>query len=159
MAIAFRDWDHDELTTTFSMSTQVFTDIGMNVTVTTEAATDKVWLFAGVSTSSLAAGNSPFIKFLRNGATDVLLGDAASNRARTLGCGSSANIGDTSQTTAGLIAVDEPGAIGIFTYQLYIRAGASVSAIYVNRGQSDADDTLNARCAVQLVAFVLPVNF
>lgn len=159
MPFPFIDWDHDELTVPFTMNTKIFTSVGMSVTVTTTSATDKVWLMASLPTSSNAAGNAPYLKFLRNGATDVLIGDAAGSRVRTLGCGSSTNEGDTAMTNCGLIAVDQPGVAGNYTYTVVMRVGdVDGSAVVVNRGDFDTNNDLNGRGASELTAFVISAN-
>lgn len=152
-----KDWDHDELTTVFQMSSTVFASIGLSVTVTTQLATDEVWLFASVPTSAISSGSSPYMKYLRDNVTDVLVGAAAGNRIRSLACGSNTNVGNTSVTAGTLLAVDSPGGVGAYTYQIYIRVGDVVSAVYVNRGDADVNVNTDARCAVQMTAYVMPL--
>lgn len=155
---AIRDYDVCNLTTTFSTNTKTFVDVGMLCTVTTEAVTDLVVVWLSMPSSSSAAGNAPYFKILR-GVNDTLIGDAAGSRVRCLGCGSSANEGDSAMTSSIFHMVDAPGSIGTFTYKVQMRVGdVDASSVYLNRSQIDSDNDNYARGACQMIVAVIPQN-
>tara|TARA_R100000734_G_C3261436_1_gene60011 strand:+ start:48 stop:584 length:537 start_codon:yes stop_codon:yes gene_type:complete len=128
-------------TDTFSTSATSYTAVtGLSAVITPSSSSNKILVMVGITlgTSSYTAHYS-----LRRGAsTDLLLADAASNRARTTAV---SNPRDTetgaTQNTIPNVFLDSPNTTSATTYQAYIKCRNTSQTVYVNRSHLDNDGT------------------
>ena len=135
-------------TDTFSSASTSFTEItGLTASITPSATSSKILVVTSLSTTNSTANNGSQYRIQR-GATDILLGDAASNRTRT----SFGNVAVQSNHDIRLMSMsylDSPNTTSSTTYSIEMRM-VSASAGYVNRSGSDSDSADFARAASTL---------
>jgi hypothetical protein len=123
-------------TDTFSTTATSYTAVtGVSVAITPSSSSSKILVMVAISlgTSSYTAHYS-----LRRGGTDILLADAASNRARTTAVASPTDSSsDRTQPLAGMF-LDSPSTTSATTYKIQISGDTTV---YVNR-PSNFDSTV-----------------
>lgn len=134
-------------TDTFSTTSTSFTDVtGLTVSITPSSATNKVLLVAQVSLGSSANGVN---LRLSGGNAGTYIGDAASNRIRSVIGGSSLMAGDAIESMV-LVFLDSPATTSSTTYAVEMRT--SGSAGYVNRSTSDVNLADYSRGASSITA-------
>ena len=136
-------------TDTFTSNSQTFTDVtGMSVAITPSASSSKVLVFAKVSCGQ-ASGNNLMVKLLRD-STDILVGDAASNRIRTSAVvysHSSINAGPIyGQTEVPILYLDSPSSTSELTYKIQFKQGEDLTGA-LNASADDSDNASRPRTA------------
>ena len=132
-------------TDTFSTSSTSFVDItGLAATITPVATSSKILVVGYVSgAGDSGAANSAFR--LVRGSTDILLGDAASNRTRASGFLTAGTAGDVVSNEP-FNFLDSPATTSATTYKLTMRTLAAGTG-FVNRTKNDTDNALHTRLA------------
>lgn len=121
---------------------------GMSVTITPKINTSKILILVDLKASGTQAASIVRSRLLRD-STPVYIGDAASNRARSMGQfyggNSDANF---YMAQIGGTFLDSPNTSSAITYKVQIGGDANTSTLYVNRTQGDRDGTnMDARGA------------
>lgn len=119
-------------------STSYVAVTGLSATITPSATSSKVLVHVVIS---MGTGSYTAHYTLRRGtSTDLLIGDAASNRTRVTAV---PNPGDTDTTrkldSIPTVFLDSPNTTSATTYQPYIKIRQSGHTIYVNRNSNDND--------------------
>ena len=132
-------------TDTFTTSSTSFVDVtGLSVTITPKSSTSKIWVVGTVSgAGDSGVANSAFR--LVRASTDILLGDAASNRTTASGLLTTQVAGDQ-VTNESFNFLDSPATTSATTYKITMRTLQAGNG-YVNRTKNDADNANNARLA------------
>ena len=124
-------------TDTFSTTSQSDTAVtGLSVAITPSSTSSKILVMVQIC---LGTGSYTALYSLRRGSTDILLADAASNRARTTAVINPRDT-DTNRMNNAIPTtfLDSPNTTSATTYQAYIRNRTS-SIAYVNRSHNDND--------------------
>ena len=125
-------------TDTFSTTATSYTAVtGLSVAITPSSSSSKILVMVAISlgTSSYTAHYS-----LRRGSTDILLADAASNRARTTAVASPTDSNsDRTQEIVSTTYLDSPSTTSATTYQAFIKCRNTSQTVYVNRSHNDND--------------------
>ena len=125
-------------TDTFSTTATSYTAVtGLSVAITPSSSSSKILVMVAISlgTSSYTALYS-----LRRGSTDILLADAASNRARTTAVASPTDSNsDRTQEIVSTTYLDSPSTTSATTYQAFIKCRNTSQTVYVNRSHNDND--------------------
>jgi len=121
-------------TDTFSVSSSTFTDVtGLSQSITPTSASNKVLILAQVS---VGVANQDFgVKVIRD-STDIYIGDASGALVRT-----SVSLGNVSSGAMSVVSInflDSPATTSATNYKIQIQS-VSGGAVYVNRGQDDAE--------------------
>jgi hypothetical protein len=121
-------------TDTFSVSSSTFTDVtGLAQSITPTSASNKVLILAQVS---VGVANQDFgVKVIRD-STDIYIGDASGALVR-----SSVSLGNVSSGAMSVVSInflDSPATTSATNYKIQIQS-VSGGAVYVNRGQDDAE--------------------
>jgi len=121
-------------TDTFSVSSSTFTDVtGLAQSITPTSASNKVLILAQVS---VGVANQDFgVKVIRD-STDIYIGDASGALVRT-----SVSLGNVSSGAMSVVSInflDSPATTSATNYKIQIQS-VSGGAVYVNRGQDDAE--------------------
>jgi hypothetical protein len=128
-------------TNTFTTSSQTFTTVtGLTATITPSSTSNKVLVTAQISytpADSLGTNGMGFFKVTRGG-TDIYIGDAASNRVRTVFGGRNQVVGDLVLLSGSIQFLDSPSSTSALTYQVEAR-GVDGSSVFVNVASSDQD--------------------
>jgi hypothetical protein len=127
-------------TDTFSTTSQSYTAVtGLSAVITPSSTSSKILVMVQIC---LGTGSYTALYSLRRGSTDILLADAASNRARTTAV---INPRDTDTTRMNnaipTTFLDSPNTTSATTYQAYIKCRSSGHTIYVNRSSNDNDSS------------------
>lgn len=131
-------------TDTFTTTSATFTDVtGMSVTITPQSATSQILVMVQGNVGNNSAANGCLFTLLR-GATQIDIGDAASNRARV--STQTYNPGDNRFVNFGLTFLDSPATTSATTYKLQTRVDLA-GTMYLNRSFTDADLGSNGRGA------------
>lgn len=127
-------------TDTFETNSQTYTAVtGLSVAITPSSTSSKILV-----TVQICFGTGSYTGYysLRRGSTDILLADAASNRARTTAV---INPRDTDSTRMNnaipTTFLDSPNTTSATTYQAYIKCRTSGHSVYVNRSSNDNNDS------------------
>jgi len=132
-------------TDTFTMNSQTFADVtGISATVTPSNSANKVLILVHLQTSSVSTTNQQHYKLLR-GATDIAIGDTASNRTRAT-MATSSDQGYVMQTVS-MVHLDSPNTTSATTYKVQVRSSGAGNALYVNRTVDDIDSAVYPRLA------------
>jgi|688.fasta_scaffold231567_3 hypothetical protein len=133
------------VTSVLSITSTTFTDLGMSVTITPRSTSNKILILMDLHASNSGADDSLF-KLVR-GATDIYIGDAASNRPRVTG-----GSGFTSNTIQSVVAhfIDSPATTSSTTYKIQTQSFSGT--VYVNRTGLDSDNAVYGRFASSLIA-------
>jgi len=134
-------------TDTATVANASFTDMsGLTLNITPSASSSKVLVIFNLNIST-ANGQRGGIKLVR-GSTDLLIGDAASNRNRT---------SHMTMSTSGahslhvpLVYLDSPSTTSATTYKIQAQCESGQN-IHVNRTDSDTDNDTYSRSASSLV--------
>ncbi len=125
-------------TDTFSTTATSYTAVtGLSVAITPSSSSSKILVMVAISlgTSSYTAHYS-----LRRDGTDILLADAASNRARTTAVASPTDYAfDRTQEIVNTTYLDSPSTTSATTYQAFIKCRDTSQTVYVNRSHNDND--------------------
>ena len=131
-------------TDTFTTTSATFADVtGMSVSITPQSATSQILVMVQGNAGNNSATNGSFFTILR-GATQIDLGDAASNRQRT--STQVYSTGDLKFVNFSLTFLDSPATTSATTYKLQTRVD-NAGTVYFNRSYSDTDVTTNGRGA------------
>lgn len=131
-------------TDTFTTTSATFTDVtGMSVTITPQSATSQILVMVQGNAGNNSATNGCFFTLLR-GATQIDMGDAASNRARV--STQTYSGGDARFINFGLTFLDSPATTSATTYKLQTRVDLA-GTMYLNRSHGDSDLTSVGRAA------------
>ena len=125
-------------TDTFSTTSQSDTAVtGLSVAITPSSTSSKILVMVQIC---LGTGSYTALYSLRRGSTDILLADAASNRARTTAVINPRDT-DTNRMNNAIPTtfLDSPNTTSATTYQAYIKCRSSGHTIYVNRSANDND--------------------
>ena len=123
-------------TDTFSTASSSFTDItGLSASITPKSISNKILVTAHVTAG--CNGNSSYFKVLR-GATDISVGDAASNRARISFWAPPTSSYEA--VTVSFTYLDSPSTTSSTVYKIQGRSNAGAT-MYINRGEGDRDTT------------------
>jgi hypothetical protein len=128
---------------------------GLSVSITPTSANNKILVVAQITGGQTGDGVGSYYQLMR-GATAINVGNAASNRQRVTG----GFLGDTSAqaqeslTNTVLVFLDSPATTSSTTYSVDVShaRGATVT-VYINRSQSDSDQTWIARGASTITVF------
>jgi hypothetical protein len=130
-------------TDTFTCTSASFTDVtGITVNITPSATSSKVLVMASLVGG---AANEIHVHFkLLRGSTDILKGDAASNRIRATT--STGPIRNTSQSENFSIQyLDSPSSTSQQTYKIQMQNQGSSQTSYINRSGADVDNSTFSR--------------
>jgi len=134
-------------TDTFSTSSTAFTTVtGLTATITPTSATSKILIIAQVSVSP--ASDQTAHVALAGGNAGNYVGDAASNRVRTVGWVRDVPTDIRSQVSTQMMTIsylDSPTTIAATTYAVQMRVSSGTS--HVNRSTFDLDATTYGRNA------------
>jgi hypothetical protein len=136
-------------TDTATTTSNTFADTGLTVSITPSSSSNKINIFAMISTGAAATGVPQFT--LRRNDTDanVLIGDAASNRAQITSGELPGSLVNVSSVT--LIAQDSPATTSSTKYNVYWRTTSAAGAIYLNRSSTDTDTADFPRAASSII--------
>jgi len=130
-------------TDTFTSASTSFTDVtGLSVSITPTLNTSKVLVLAQVSGSEAFGTSAGFARLVR-ASTAIDIGDTAGSRISA-----SLNLSPSNGTAAvtyPIIFLDSPATTSATTYLIQVKTNAGT--IYINRSQSDTDNTSNPRLA------------
>lgn len=131
-------------TDTFSMSSATFADItGLTATITPSSATSKILVMFS-SSASLNFNNTSAGFRLTRGGTAIGVGDAAGSRERAYGPRiKSMSLFDAANVNGSFL--DSPATTSATTYALQIRSEIGGVSVYVNRAETDADNSATFR--------------
>jgi hypothetical protein len=128
---------------------------GVSVAITPTSASNKVLVVAQITGGQTTNGVASYYQLMR-GATAIGIGDAASTRQRV----TSGFLGDTSAqaqeslTNTVLVFLDSPNTTSSTTYSVDVSHGrGGTETVYVNRSQTDPDQTYIARGASTITVF------
>jgi hypothetical protein len=128
-------------TDTFTTASQTFTTVtGLTATITPSATSSKVLVTAQIAyclADSVGNNGMGFFKVTRGG-TDIYLGDAASNRVRTVFGGRNQIVGDLVLLSGFIQFLDSPSSTSALTYRVEAR-GVDSSSVFINVVSSDQD--------------------
>ena len=131
---------------TFAMSGNSFVDLtGLSVTITPTSATSKILVLASVM--HMANGNNATASFLfARGGTHIGIANAAGSRKRSMTTRLASMVGISNNATAVSTHhfLDSPATTSATTYKVRISSDGS-GAIYVNRNETDSDNSGYAR--------------
>ena len=130
-------------TDTFTCTSASFTDVtGITVNITPSATSSKILVMASLVGG---AANEIHVHFkLLRGSTDILKGDAASNRIRATT--STGPIRNTSQSENFSIQyLDSPSSTSQQTYKIQMQNQGSSQTSYINRSGADVDNSTFSR--------------
>jgi len=131
-------------TDTFTTTSTSYTDLtGMTFTITPITPSTLIPIFPAINGTPTGSTVSMGFKVLR-GATDVLLGDAASARTRA-----QAAMQGTALANATLVAIDSPATTSATTYKIQCILGSAGTG-YINRDGTDNDSAARVRSASTL---------
>lgn len=131
-------------TDTFTTTSTSYTDLtGMSVSITPLSTASRILIFAAINGTTSGGTVGMGFKVLR-GATDVLLGDAASARTRA-----QAALQGTVLANATLVAIDSPATTSATTYKIQCILGSAGTG-YINRDGTDNDNAARVRSASTL---------
>jgi len=130
-------------TDTFTCTASSFTDVtGITVNITPSATSSKVLVMASL-VGGAADETHVHFKLVRD-STDILLGDAASNRIRATT--STGPIRNTSQSENFSIQyLDSPSSTSAVTYKIQMQNQSGSLTSYINRSGADVDNTTFSR--------------
>jgi len=135
----------DTFSTTSTSSTTV---TGLSVTITPSASTSKIMIIASVAAGITNVDSHAIFLGLSGGNTASYIGDAASNRRRTVHWvrrpGDSATVAATNMPMT-MVYLDSPATTSATTYN--VTAGVYGGTGYVNRSGIDTDDLTWGRSA------------
>ena len=130
-------------TDAFSMTSSTFADVtGLAAAITPSSSSSKILVMVSIGANSTPGSVAEF-RLLR-GSTEILLADAASNRARTTTtfyAGSGAN----QAAGIGINFLDSPNTTSAITYKIMIRSNTNGTIVAVNRTQNDSDAASQSR--------------
>ena len=130
-------------TDTFTSASTSFADVtGLSVSITPTLNTSKVLVLAQVSGSEAFGTSAGFARLVR-ASTAIDIGDTAGSRISA-----SLNLSPSNGTAAvtyPIIFLDSPATTSATTYLIQVKTNAGT--IYINRSQSDTDNTSNPRLA------------
>jgi hypothetical protein len=136
-------------TDTFSTSSTSFTDVtGLTATITPSSTSSKIMIVASVAAGIITNDDVLFLRLAGGNAETDFIGDAASNRIRTIyqmtnEIGSfSARFNNNPFT---MTYLDSPSSTSELTYRVQIKA--SIGTVYVNRSGLDSDASIYGRGA------------
>ena len=136
-------------TDTFTTTSTTYTDVtGLSVSITPSATSSKVLIIAQIAVGNVNGGANGFFQ-LTGGNSGTYIGDAASNRVRSVFGGySSANQGEVLSSFS-VVYLDSPATTSATTYKVQGRVGTigPTPTLYVNRSQVDADTNAHGRGA------------
>ena len=128
-------------TDTFSLSTDVWTDItGLSVSITPSATASKILVLFTLQMSN--TNNTVSATKLVRGSTDIFVADTAGNRTPA----TAMNYNNFGPTASGIF-LDSPATTSPITYKLQLRANDNNAAAYVNRSAADTDSAVFTRTA------------
>jgi hypothetical protein len=131
-------------TDTFTTTSATFVDVtGMSVTITPQEATSKILVMVQGNAGNNSAANGCMFTLVR-GATQIDIGDAASNRARV--STQTYSPGDPRFVPFSLTFLDSPATTSATTYKLQTRVDIP-GTMYLNRSFGDSDLTSVGRSA------------
>jgi hypothetical protein len=136
-------------TDTFSTSSSSFVDTGLSVAITPTSSTSKILVLVTIFGSQAVNANRSFLKLLR-GSTGICVGDTASNRpgATSTFSANHADIG----STASMNFLDSPSTTSATTYKVQVAVTAGSGSAFVNRTESDTDQSQMPRFASTITA-------
>jgi hypothetical protein len=136
-------------TDTFTTTSTTFTDVtGLSVSITPSSASNKVLLLAMIGYGGPVT-DSMHLKFLV-GSTDLLIGDAASNRIRTNFSKNNYNI-ESDAPGSHFTYLHSPASTSSQTYKVQIRS-AGGGTVTINRTGFDGDTSSYGRFASTMIA-------
>jgi hypothetical protein len=130
----------DTFTTT---AVQTFTDVtGLSISITPSATSSKIFVMATVWGSNDVGVADALIRLMRD-STAIMIGDAASNRARAQSFVST----QTYRVGVSQLAhLDSPASTSSLTYKIQVAAD-NTGTTYINRTKTDTDSWLWCRSA------------
>jgi hypothetical protein len=133
-------------TNTFTSSSTTFVTVtGLEATITPTTNTSKVLVVVQINVGLSNAGGFGHFK-VTGGNTSGYVGDAASNRIRTVFGGVTAANLDEATMGLSIVYLDSPASAAATTYQVEARQAGSGS-VFVNRSANDPDSAAGARGA------------
>ena len=136
-------------TDTFSTTSTSFVDItGLSATITPSSTSSKILLVAQLCWGGTGTTTSMGFFQFAGGNAGTYIGDAASNRIRSVFGG--LNVPDQANLTysAPMVYLDSPSTTSATTYKVQMKVSAATG--YINRSQADSDDGQRARGASSL---------
>ncbi len=127
-------------TDTFTTTSSSFSDVtGLTVSITPSSTSNKIIVLVNGMGSTDGSGRAHLR--LRRGSTDILLGDAASNRNRvTTELSSGADAGNWT-----VVYLDSPNTTSSVTYGVQVASAVNTRTVAINRGFTDDDFSYRGR--------------
>jgi hypothetical protein len=134
-------------TDTFTTTSGTFTTVtGLTATITPKFTSSKILVLAQIS-QGWGTGTASHYKVTRGG-TDIYIGDAASNRIRSVFGGYKTQNDNGILVSQAIQFLDSPNSTSALTYQVETRRGSDgLMTSAVNRSIGDGDDANGARGA------------
>lgn len=131
-------------TDTFSTTSNSLTAVtGLTATITPTSSTSKILIIVSMSVGTVY-GSTAIMTGLLRGATNLVLGDAASSRKQAFMTQTGSN--NNFQLAIPMIYLDSPASTSPLTYAASIACQEGNSAtVYVNRSGNDPDATYASR--------------
>lgn len=129
-------------TDTFSSAAGTFIDVtGLTATITPSSATSKILLlgFLSACTDSTTGSSRVDVRLARGGNPIAVAGSAGSRVAAT---GMIPRVSDSSHIGSCAVGfIDAPGSASAQTYSIQVQRGGSGTLVYVNRSQTDTNNS------------------
>jgi hypothetical protein len=119
----------------------VWADVsGLSVSITPTSSSNRILVMVDMKASGTASASIVRSRLLR-GSTAIYIGDAASNRPRSMGqyYGGDGTSNGFYMAQIGGTFLDSPATTSAVTYKLQIGGDADGSTVYVNRTNNDRD--------------------
>jgi hypothetical protein len=134
-------------TDTFTTTSTSFTTVtGLTVSITPKSTSSRIIVLAQIAYGLNNGASYGHFKVTRGG-TDIYVGNASSNRVRTVFGGYSQSNQNVNLLSDSIMFVDSPASVASLTYQVETRRGADSATVHVNRSVGDSDDANSARGA------------
>ena len=121
---------------------------GLSVNITPTSASSKILVMLDVAVGTAESTGSLGAVHLMRDSTDIYIGDAASNRARTTAQIDNSS-GDMSYniTRNNAVYLDSPATTSQITYKVQFKTYNGANAVYINQSGNDSDQTFINRLA------------
>lgn len=127
----------------FSMTSSTFADVtGFAASITPSYSSSKILVMVSIG-ANCTPGSVAEFRLLR-GSTEILLADAAGNRARTTTT-YYAGSGNNAAAGIGINFLDTPNTTSAITYKLQMRSNSNGTIVAVNRTQDDSNSASQSR--------------
>jgi len=133
-----------------TLATGAYSSAVMTASITPSSTSSKILVLCTVHIATGSATNGAMAQ-LQRGGTPIGIGDASGNRSRCTGAGMGSNAVSRMQSNVQMTFLDSPSSTSALSYTAHIKHGyASNQIVYLNREQSDSDQSSVGRSASSL---------